>query len=230
MITYHQRNELTAQATIAVFTAERAAVFFHQQGDVGSDFAKHLEAFGSLEVEERASVQLAGSGMCVIDAVDAVFGAQQFIEFGDIVRQVAHIDRRVLDHLAWLCVTDDIAHQALAGSAQLPNLVSIGTPKHRSRVAHRGILPIIGESVDRGLRFFARVAADFNNEDRSRFADDEVAVALLCDIRLGAFENVVVDQFASAGVVGQREKVGVERFVDGVEMSADQCGVGWGER
>jgi hypothetical protein len=55
-------------------------------------------------VEERAGVQLAGAGVGVIDAADAVFAAHQRVELGDVGRQVLDGHRRVLDHLARLRV------------------------------------------------------------------------------------------------------------------------------
>ena len=51
MIANHQRDELTAQSAITVFTTERATVFFHQVGDVGSDITKHFLPLWRLQIE-----------------------------------------------------------------------------------------------------------------------------------------------------------------------------------
>ena len=42
----HELDELPAQPTVAVLAAERATVFFHEDGDIGRDVAEHLQALG----------------------------------------------------------------------------------------------------------------------------------------------------------------------------------------
>ena len=148
-------------------------------------------------------MQLARTGVGVIDTIDAVFRPQQAVELGDVCRQVPDIDRGVLDDLARLGIAGHVAQQALSGAAEFPDLVALGTPQHRRGVAESRELPGFLDGGRGSLRRLATVAADFHHQDRAGIADDKRAVALLRQVGLGALEDMVVDQFTGARTMGQ---------------------------
>ena len=118
-------------------------------------------------------MKFAGAGVGVIDAADAVFIAQQFVEFGDVGRQVVHVHGGVFDDLARFGVADDVAHQSLACAAQFPDFVAIGIPQNRHRVTVASLLPSGGHSGHCGLGCGAGVSADFHHQHRARITDHE---------------------------------------------------------
>ena len=221
----HQRDKLAAKAPVAVLAAERPAVFFDEVRDVGRDVAEHFAPGFGLEVEKRARVQLARSGVGVIDAVDAVFVAQDGVELAYVVRQVAHVHGRVLDDFARLGVAGHVAHEPLTGAAQLPDLRAFLAAQHGGRVAVACGLPA---GLQRGHGFLKRglaVAPQLHDEDRPRVADDERAVALLREVRLGAVEDVPVNELAGRGRMFNRNQVSAQGFVHRREMPAHQRGM-----
>jgi hypothetical protein len=176
-----------------------------------------------LQVEERAGVQLTRAGVGVIDGADAVFVAHQRVELGDVGRQVLDGDGRVLDDLARLGVARDVHHQALAGAAQIPDLVGVVTPEHGEGVAQLRGAQLGLDGLHRGLDLLALFEADFDDEHGAGVADDEEAVLHLLEVGFGALEDVAVDEFAAEGPVPHRDERGVQRVLDGGEMRAHQC-------
>ena len=80
----HEGDELATEAAIAVFAREGAAIFLNQGGDISRNAPEKAHAFRGLEVKERASMELTGAGMSIVNAADAVFIPHQRIELGDV--------------------------------------------------------------------------------------------------------------------------------------------------
>ena len=64
-------------------------------------------------------------------------------------------------------------------------------------------LPGVGEGIYRLLHLSQTVTADFHHQDGTGITEHKVAVTLLGEIRLGAFEDMPVDEFASTWVIMQ---------------------------
>lgn len=226
LVADHEADELAAQAAVAVFAGEGAAVFFDEGGDVGRDGAKHGVANLGLEVEQGAGVELAAAGVGVVNAADAVFVAHEGVEFADVGRQVGDGDGGVLDDLGGADVADDVGHDALAGAAEIPDAGDVVVVENWIRVAEAGGAEIGDEGGEHGVAFGAFGAADLDDEDGAGVALDEEAIAGLLEVGLGAVEDMFVDEFAGRRAVAEGDEVGVEGFVNAGEVGAEQGGGG----
>ena len=225
LVADHERDEFTAQPPVPVLPAQRPPVFFDQMRDVGRDAAEGLEPLLGLEVEKRPRMQLPGPCMRVVDATDAVFFKEEGIEFRDVIRQVADIHCRVLHDLARLGVADHIAHQPLAGPAQLPDFRALLPSQHRNCVAVAGGFPARLQGGDDFFQRMPIVPPQFHHEDGPGVADHEIAVALLREVRLRALKDVAIDQLAGRRRVLDGDQIGPQGLVHRSKMSADQCRV-----
>ena len=165
--------------------------------DVGGDIAEHLQALDRAEVEQRPEVELAGTGMGVVDAFDAVLFREEPVEVGDVGREVVDRDGGVLDDLARLLVAGDVLHESLPGPTQLPHLVGIVAEEARVGMAYprRSQGPFGGRKrpLDRGPIGLA----DLDDEDRSGITDDKAPVPRLLGVALRTLENLPIDQLAA---------------------------------
>ena len=57
MVTDHQWDELAAQPSVTMFSAQGPSVFFHEMCDVGRDITKHFLSLRRLEIEEWSGVK-----------------------------------------------------------------------------------------------------------------------------------------------------------------------------
>ena len=85
-----------------------------------------------------------------------------------------------------------------------------------------GGLPILDERVDRRLGIGTGVTADFHHQNRTGVADHERAVAPLGEVRLGALEDMAVDQLTGARPVWQGEQIGLQGFLNRFKMPANE--------
>ena len=108
-------------------------------------------------------MQLARSGVRIVDALDVVLGAQDLVELSDVVGQIVDIDGGVLDIFPRFGIANHITHQPLPRLAQLPDLLPLVTPEHRGGVAKSGGFPILDESRDLLFGLGTVIAADFHD-------------------------------------------------------------------
>jgi hypothetical protein len=117
----------------------------------------------------------------------------------------------------------NVVHEALAGAAQVPDLVAVVAPEHGEGVTEpgRAQLRSIVRSVPRWPTAFLGMAY-LDHEHGAGIALDEEAVLGVLEVGLGALEDVPVDQLATKGPVAHRDERGVERVLDRLEMRAEQ--------
>ena len=165
--------------------------------DVGGDIAEHLQALDRAEVEQRPEVELAGTGMGVVDAVDAVLFRQEPIEVGDVGGEVVDRDGGVLDDLARLLVAGDVLHEPLPGPTQLPHLVGVVAEEPREGMADacRDKRPLGGRKRPLGRPPVGM--ADLDDENGAGITDDEAPVARLLGVVFRALEDLPIDQLAT---------------------------------
>ena len=163
--------------------------------------------------------------MGIVDAINAVFTREQFVKFGNVVGKIFHIDRRILNILARLGVANNIAHQALARLAKFPDFMTLLAPEHGIGVSLAGVLPTSDELPHCRLGFFPAVPADFNDKDRAGITHHKIPVPLLRKVRLGAIEDVSVNELTSTWRVRQSEQIGLQRFVHTLKMTTNEGGM-----
>ncbi len=120
----HKWDKLRPEPPVAVLATQRALVFFYEQGSLFGHLAEEAMPFGSFEVDDRAQMQLAASGMSVVYGVKAVF-VQHFIEFGNIGRQLLYIHGCIFYHTYRFGIAGDIGQQPQAGIAQRPHFGNV---------------------------------------------------------------------------------------------------------
>ena len=132
----HLRDELAAKPAVAVFAAEGAAVFFDEGGDFSGNGAEEVVAFFGFQVDDRPQVDLAAAGMGVVDGVKSIF-FEDLVEVADISRQVLHVNSGIFDHRDGLVVAGEVAEEAEAGFAEVPDLSRI-VPEEEREMDSRG--------------------------------------------------------------------------------------------
>ena len=195
LVAHHRADEFTAEPAIAVLATQAAAVFLHERRHVGGHIAKHREPGGRAEVEERPEMQFTRAGVGVVDAFDAIFFGEQPVELGDVGGQILDGHGRVFDDLPRLGVSRHVVHEPLAGPAQLPDLVAVGTDDHGVGVTEAGGTEFTLDHAELRGHDLAAGVLHLHDQDRAGIADDERSVAGLFGVTLRAVEDLLVDQF-----------------------------------
>ena len=103
-------------------------------------------------------------------------------------------------------------------------------PEHGIGVSLAGLLPASDELPHCSLGFFPAVPANLNDKDRARITHHKIPVPLLRKVRLGAIEDVSVNELTSTWRVRQSEQIGLQRFVHTLKMTTNEGGMCWRER
>ena len=77
LVAIEQLDELAAQASVAMFTAQRAFVFLDQQSRLIGHFAKFAFAFCVFDIDDGSQVQLTRADVGMIDSSERVLKRNQ---------------------------------------------------------------------------------------------------------------------------------------------------------
>ena len=186
---------------------------FYQRGYFFGNDAEEFVALGGFEIDDRAQVNFATTGMGIVHTVQAML-FQNHVEVADEIGQVVYIHTRVFNHGHGFFIAGQVAQQTKTGFAQGPYFFAIIAIQHGEMIAQSGGPHVRFHGGKNGSNVFAVVAQYFYHQNGAGVALYKKAVFALLNIILGAFKYVVVNQFAGAGLVFQRNQVGPQAFIN----------------
>ena len=195
-----------------MFTTERAVVFFNEGGDLFCDHAEQSLPFFSFQVDDRPQVQFSRAGMRVMHRIQSMF-LQDHIEFPDVGRKIFYIHCCIFNYRNGFFITGKITKQAQSGFAERPDFFSVVSEQQGKMIAQSGCPHISLYLLANSYYLFPGFFAELYHQNSPRISLNEEAVFSLFAIVFGAFEHVVIDQLAGAGMVFQGDEIRMERFI-----------------
>lgn len=222
----HAFEKLAAQASVAVFAAEGATVFLDEGGDVLGDLPEEAVAAFGLEVDDGAEVDFTAASVGVVHAFELIAFLEELVEAGDVFGQVLHVDGGVFHDGHGLGVAGNVGEEAESGLAQIPHAIGVGVGDNGEVVAVSGGFDGIGYGLRFGDGVAFAVSSHFDDEQGSGIALQEEAIGFVGAVAFGAVEDVAVHELAAVGGVLDGDEIGLQRFVDSLEMGAKENVVG----
>ncbi len=220
----HQRDKLTTKPAVAMFTAERAAVFLHQGGHILRQPAKRADIIGVLEVKQRAEMQFACGDVGIVGTVEPVF-LQYACSFGNITGKEIRQHRSVFNHLHALSPTRYVEQHSQSCLAQFPypgHLISSGVEREVVSEPRTGHIFFNGDG--RSFNLLNCRPGDLNKQYGFRVSPDKEAVPVLLDIVLRAVEYIVIYQLHRCRIMLQRNDVCPDGILQAAEVGTEQAG------
>ncbi len=103
----HGGQKFAAQPAVPVFAAERAAVTLYEVGNFRRNDTKKSAMLLGLKIQDGPQMQLARAGMSIVHGSETM-AAKDNVELPYKCRQIARIDRSILDHGHGLGITGDV--------------------------------------------------------------------------------------------------------------------------
>ena len=133
LLPIEQRDELAAQPSVAMFAADAAPVFLHQEGSLVGNLAEQFPSFLGFQVDNRPQVEFARADMSVKDTL-RIQPPKHVAEILHIGRQQPRSHRRIFNHAHRPGIPLHATQNAQPGLAQVPHLGDIGSIDARTFV------------------------------------------------------------------------------------------------
>ena len=216
----HQRDELAAEAAVAMLAAQAPFVLAHQGRRFTGDRTEQPPPLPRLDVQDRPEMQFPRTDMAIENA-RSVQTFQHRAEVPHIGGQTLRRHGGVFDHADGLGVPFHAAEHTQAGLPQVPDLGDIGPVYAGAGIHQTGSLGIPLES--RGLRIdlFAGIPPELGDQQRRRQSLHEGGVPFQFDVLETQFQDLPVHQFDRGGMVLQGDEIGLETALQRAAMGTD---------
>ncbi len=218
----HPLDQVGPQSAVPMLAGERAPVRADQVGHFHRNRLHLFKAFRSFDIQNRTQVQLADRGMGVVDT-PGVVSLHNFLEIGDVSRQVLDPDRGVVNKLRRVGIGEMTHKKSESGFSQIPYAI------HLCSLLHDGMgvaMSLTQQTVLQGLGAVAQLlqvpALEFDKQERFRIALQEKAVAVLFHVTPGGIEDMFIHQFRGGRSVGHRLHGAFKCFLQGGELRDEQ--------